>query len=441
MSHIKYAAYRNRSGWNALLPSRDTAPPAVGRIKAKYAIVGAGYTGVAAARRLAELDPDAAIVLIEGSVVGEGASARNSGFTGGRVLPKANFGGARKDVGTAATFDKEQAVGVFNDEGFQYLQESVETYKIDCDLHRPGSFRASATEAGEQMLRGIADQARAAGQMPLEMTREDLIAQIGTSHYRYALYNGTTHLVQPAALIRGLVDTLPVNVVVYENTKVRSFKRSARWLLDTGDAEIEADTVILANNAFVKEFGLLKDKLLTLFTYAGISEELTAEEAGLLGNRSSWGLTAAQRAGGSTLRRVGDRRFMVRSLYSYEGELSPDLVEKELLARFHRRYPALSHRRFEFTWGGLTDMTRNGSPVWGPLDEGLWVSCGYNGLGIAKGTVLGKRLAEKIVGVGDHAGLEKAFGKANWIPPEPFRRVGFAAITMLATKQAGVDAT
>ena len=42
--------------------------------------LGAGVTGLAAARRLAELAPEARIVLLEQYRVGYGASGRNAGF-------------------------------------------------------------------------------------------------------------------------------------------------------------------------------------------------------------------------------------------------------------------------------------------------------------------------------------------------------------------------
>ena len=63
-----------------MLPVRQPRASATGDICAKYAIVGAGFTGLAVARRLSELDPGAEIVILEATTVGEGSSARNSGF-------------------------------------------------------------------------------------------------------------------------------------------------------------------------------------------------------------------------------------------------------------------------------------------------------------------------------------------------------------------------
>ena len=63
-----------------MLPAGVPSAAATGNISAKDANVGAGFTGLAAARRLSELDPDADIIVLEATIVGKGFSARNSGF-------------------------------------------------------------------------------------------------------------------------------------------------------------------------------------------------------------------------------------------------------------------------------------------------------------------------------------------------------------------------
>ena len=53
MSRLTYPAYPERCGFNALLPPRAPRPRAEGDIVADHVVVGAGYTGLAVARRLA----------------------------------------------------------------------------------------------------------------------------------------------------------------------------------------------------------------------------------------------------------------------------------------------------------------------------------------------------------------------------------------------------
>jgi glycine/D-amino acid oxidase-like deaminating enzyme len=51
-----------------------------GTEQASVVIVGAGYTGLAAARRWAQLRPDDQVMVLDAATVGEGSPGRNSGF-------------------------------------------------------------------------------------------------------------------------------------------------------------------------------------------------------------------------------------------------------------------------------------------------------------------------------------------------------------------------
>ena len=139
MTRLTYPHYDDRCGFNALLPPRSPRPCAEGDIAADYAVIGAGYTGLAAARRLGQLQPDARIVLIEATEVGEGSSGRNSGFASPRDLPA---GATASDRARAETLNR------FTEEGWAWLMEQVEAHKIDCALQASGRIKAAATALG-----------------------------------------------------------------------------------------------------------------------------------------------------------------------------------------------------------------------------------------------------------------------------------------------------
>ena len=46
----------------------------------EWLIIGAGYTGLSTARKLAQLNPNQKIILVDSQLAGEGASGRNSGY-------------------------------------------------------------------------------------------------------------------------------------------------------------------------------------------------------------------------------------------------------------------------------------------------------------------------------------------------------------------------
>ncbi len=67
-------------GWIKQIPSRQVQPALSGKQHADWVVIGAGFTGLAAARQLALLHPQARIVVLEAQRAAEGSSARNSGF-------------------------------------------------------------------------------------------------------------------------------------------------------------------------------------------------------------------------------------------------------------------------------------------------------------------------------------------------------------------------
>ncbi len=413
-------------GWNALLGRRSPKPKAEGAIRAKYAVVGAGFTGLAAARRLAELEPASEIAVVESSVLGEGPSSRSSGFAAPFNPPR---------IVAPADAERLTAINKFTREGMDWLRSLIAAHGIGCDLVQCGWIKAAATERGERV---IAELSRSRQPPRGEfLTADQMQTLVGSTFYRGGLYFVDAYLLQPAALIRGLGETLPGNVRLYERTAVTAIEDCGCWLLRTSDASITADCVILANNALVKALGYLRDRLITIYTYAAMTEPISPGDDRDIG-AAAWGVLPTHRLG-TTSRRVGENRLLVRSLYSYERPM-PALRAHEMLdARFRRRYPSLSDIKMEFVWGGTTALTMNGSPVWGSLGRGLYVSAGCNGAGIAKGTALGKKLAEAIAFQRRDAELEAAFGQASWIAPEPLRSLGFRLVSAWEQRRAGLE--
>jgi len=430
MTKTPYPAYPDLCGWNALLPSRPARPAAQGRLQVKHAIVGAGFTGLAAARRLSELDPGADIVVLEATTVGEGSSGRNSGF-----MSPADIAGSID----ASAVEKNIARNRYVGEAFDELVHLVEAHRIDCDLIACGRIKAAATPGGEASVRDLQKVCDALA-VPYQMLdRAQLATWTGADYYRLGIYSEVGHLVQPAALIRGLADALPQGVVLHEQSPVVSLrKQGLKWLIETPQAQITADTVLMAANSYVKSFGYLRDRLVTIYTYAAITEPIRPADQGHLGAQAAWGVLPAHRLG-TTLRRVGADRLLVRSLYAYEQGVSASQAQAALLDRFHRRYPGLKYVGFEHVWGGTTALTMNGAPYWGRIDDNLYASAGCNGSGIVKGTALGKRLAEFALGRSVDADLLAAYGTANWIAPEPLRTVGFHVISAWEARKAGLE--
>jgi glycine/D-amino acid oxidase-like deaminating enzyme len=408
-----------------LLPKRDPVAVLGKDTRCDVAIVGAGYTGLAAARQWARHAPDDQVLVLDASEIGEGNPGRNSGF----LLEIALANDAN-----AGQLERMKNCNRLIADTMQEIRGTVQASGIDCDLQRSGTYRAAAGNAGETAL----DQYRAfleAAELPFQLlNREQLEQKLGTRFYRRGLYSPHCYLAQPAALIRGLASQLPSSVTVCERAPVTQLaQRNDCWMLTTPQGNVRADKVILANNAFCKGLGTGRSRIVAMYTYAALTRRLPEEVLATLGGETSWGVLPAHRLG-STLRRTSDGRLLVRSFYGYEREADNQLIAKQLGDNLLRRFPQLGKVEFEHVWSGATGFTFNGAPIWGQARPGLFVSAGCNGGGVVKGTLFGRLLVDRIHGL-PVPDMQQLFGQASWMPPEPLRRIGFHAVAALERRR------
>ena len=419
MRASSYPNYQLECGWNALLPARKGNAALTSDTDCDVAIIGAGYTGLAAARRCAELQPEATIAVLDSSRIGEGNPGRNSGFM--------------LEIALANDAEPEQlgrmtACNRLIGDAMAGLKDLTEKHRIPCDLVRTGTYRAAAGAPGVAALQRYRAFLEAANLRHEVLDRRQLHDRLGTAFYREGLYSPHCYLVQPAALIRGLADSLPPSITLYENSPVVSIGRSNRkWMARTPNASIRAPRAFVANNAFCKELGIARSRIVAMFTSAALTEQLSGKVLDALGTDRNWGLLPAHRLG-STLRRTADGRLLIRSLYGYERETDGRQVEVKLRSALQRRFPHLTDVSFASLWSGATGFTLNGAPVWGEHAPGLFVSTGCNGGGVVKGTLFGKLLADLAFGR-ETPDVPALFGKASWMPPEPLRRLGFGILS------------
>ncbi len=433
---MTHPRYHEPCGWQALLTPRCPEPALGDHVDVDVAVVGAGYTGLAAARAWAQARPGDTVAVLDSSVVGEGSPGRNSGFMLEIALA---------DDADPGAVTRMKACNRLLGETMEGLRRLVTEHGIRCQLARAGTYRAAATEGGVRYLERYRTFLDAAGLSYERLDAAALAERLGTGYYRYGLYSPDCSLVQPAALIRGLADSLPPGVRLYEETPALSLERErAGWRIECPHGSVHARHAILANNAFARNLGAagrrrLKSRLTVMYTYAALTAPLPERRLAAFGSDREWGLLPAHRLG-TTLRRTADGRLLVRSYYGYEREEDNAAVALRLRGCLDRRFPGLAAEEapFQHVWGGATGLTYNGAPVWGELAPGLWVSAGCNGGGLVKGTLFGALLARRALGeaVPDVASL---FGAASWMPPEPVRRIGFSLVSTLERRAAGLE--
>jgi glycine/D-amino acid oxidase-like deaminating enzyme len=422
-------------GWYHLSRPRQPRPPHQGHTDARWTVVGAGFTGLAAARQLALHFPDDPIVLVEAQEVGFGSSGRNAGF----AIDLPHDIGADDYIGDV---DTAQTILKLNLAGQAYLKGLVEQHGIECQWRAAGKYQAAVEDRGIAVLDAYGRGLDKLGQPYQVIGEADLPRHIGTSFYRKALFTPGTVLLQPSALVKGLADSLPDNVTLYEHTPITEVEYGKKTLLKHRNGRISTDQLVLTNNAFGMSFGFLKGSMLPVFTYASLTRPLTEAEQRQLGGLPFWGVIPADPFG-TTLRRTVDNRILVRNSFSFnpDGRSNPVYLqrfEKRHRESFERRFPMLPGVEFEYTWGGALSLSRNHMSQFGQLAPNVFGALCCNGLGVTRGTVNGALLADWLAGERNELiDFLLSSPGPNRNPPDPFLSIGVNLNLLWGQHRAG----
>jgi len=418
------------TGWNAILPEQDPALVLAENQKADYLIIGAGFAGLSAARRLTQLSSGSRILVLDAKRVAEGPAGRNSGFM--IDLPH-NLSSA--DYSTTCENDLKQIR--LNRQAIDFAASIAEEYNLSAEaFSRAGKTNGAAGNAAVKQNHEYARHLQALGE-PFELLDSAAMQKLtGSGFYQSGIYTPGTAMLQPAMYIRGLAQGLGNRVSVFENSPVISLKReNGNWIAETKTgAIVSAPKVILATNGHIESFGHFKRKLVHVILYASMTRALSTKEASLTGVET-WGITPSNPAG-TTMRKISGSsgiRIITRNRISYAPDLAvkPELMLKMARTQvqsFKKRYPDLDHVNQEYSWAGRLCLSRNDVSAFGEIDEGLYSACCQNGLGTARGTLSGMAAAE--LAVEGETELVRVFleqEQPRKLPPAPLDSIGATA--------------
>ncbi|MGV2880521.1 FAD-binding oxidoreductase [Pantoea vagans] len=427
---MRYASIpfnHNQPGWPAGEHSFSPQPALQGNITADWVIVGAGFAGVAFARRLAEINPNLKIIIVEAHSTQQSASARNSGFVIG--LPH-NIGSS------TAELKKANAYRNLLQEGIRQLEQVISQHHLQCDWERVGKYHCHAEPGNDAILKEYASHLDLMNEPWQISDSEELYQKLGTRFYSKGIYTPGCVLVNPAQLIAGLNACLPENVQRFDNTPVLGIRYGSMAEVLTPFGVIKTPKVMLATNALSPELRPGLSRQAAMATFASITDPLMDEQLATLPPMQSWGLTPVNAIAGATFRFTSDRRFLIRQhvIPALRGQVNAARTYEATRLHEHlfkKVYPTLGSVKITHTWSGTISVTRNGAPEWGMLNKFLCTAGGCNGAGISKQTVAGTLLADFMMKQDNpHIADMLSLGKANVMPPSPALDIGIALSLM-----------
>jgi glycine/D-amino acid oxidase-like deaminating enzyme len=336
----------------------------------EFAVVGGGFTGLAATSWLRHVEPNSRVALFEASRIGAGSS----GHTGGMALSE-TAAGELPGLGDVLA-------------GFSGILRELQ---VRCDLALPG-----ALEIGRQ------------GAMPNSPIRWNDSGTLGVTR---EVPGGT---IDPGKMLSGLAHAASESgALLFENAPVESLSREESPVLNIDGKSVRARRVLLATNAESLELSGLAGQAQPKFTLAVATEPLSPDQLSSLGLAQGkpfytvdlpylWGRVFHHNRVifGSGLVHLDDWRELL-TLNVEEGQAA------ELLADLERRvrdlHPALRGVRLSHRWGGPILIADKWEPVFRRHTQhrDVIVLGAYSGHGVALSVYLGGWAAEAMLGKKD----------------------------------------
>jgi glycine/D-amino acid oxidase-like deaminating enzyme len=391
---------RSHGLWEKTAPGAPQTEPLRGSVAADVAVIGGGYTGLSAALHLAEAG--ARVRLLEAVEIGFGGSGRNVGLinAGMWVMPQDLPG----ELGPVYGERLLQMLG----DAPAVVKDLIARHDIACELRTNGTLHCAVGRKGLQEIEERARQWREKG-APVELLDAGETARrVGTQAYAGALLDRRAGTLQPLAYARGLADAvLRDGGYIHTGSPVTDVEHcNGRWVVTTPQGQVTAAWLVVGTDAYGQgpwEKVRNEQVHLPYFNLATAPLAPALRKQILPGGEGVWDTRTVL----SSFRMDQSGRLVFGSV----GALSKTgaAIHKNWAKRALRKlFPAIGRVEFEHEWFGKIGMTANALPrfhSYGPQAVGF---SGYNGRGIAPGTVFGRALADHILGTISEADLPLA---------------------------------
>jgi len=389
MKAIDQKQEHTRSYYAASVNEVTDYPILEGSKSVDICVVGAGFTGVATALTLAERGYS--VALVEANRIGWGASGRN----GGQVI---------NGISGLEKIRKKHGDGIADMlwnlkwRGNDIIHDRVEKYGIECDL-KGGFLEVAPKQSHVSYLEEYVEE-RQRHNFPYKYEvwdRQKTCENLGTDSFHGGFVCYRDGHVHPLNLCIGEARAAHnLGVQIFEQSPVTAIEHGGRPWVKTENGVVEADSVVLAGNAYSRfEPKHLSNLVFPAGSYIIGTEPLSEDMVSEI-NPLDVAVCDTNEVV-DYFRLSADKRLLYGGACNYSGR-DPASIKSYILPRMLKVYPQLKDVRIDFEWGGKIGIVLNRVPAVGRINGNVYYCQGYSGHGVAATHIMGEVMSDAIGG-------------------------------------------